>query len=152
MEILAAQPEDLPEILELQRVCYTENAQRYNNFNIQPLTQTLQDFESEIKECTILKAVDQSKIVGSVRAFEKGGTCYIGKLIVHPDFQNKGLGRMLMNRLEMEFENALRFELFTGFRDEKNLYFYQKIGYIPFKQASVTDNLSLVYLEKINLK
>jgi ribosomal protein S18 acetylase RimI-like enzyme len=152
MEILKAQSDDLPEILELQKLCYTENANRYNNFDIQPLTQTLPDIENEYKKCTILKSLHQSKIVGSVRAFEKEGTCYIGKLIVHPDYQNKGIGRMLMNSLELEFGNAKRFELFTGFRDEKNLYFYKKIGYSQFKQVKVNDNLSLVYLEKINLK
>lgn len=52
------------------------------------------------------------KIIGSVRAFEKGETCYIGRLIVHADYQNQGFGTKLLNRIENIF-NSKRFELFT---------------------------------------
>ncbi|WP_198936769.1 GNAT family N-acetyltransferase [Domibacillus epiphyticus] len=34
----------------------------------------------------------RGKIIGSVRAYEKEGICYIGKLMVQPAYQNKGLG------------------------------------------------------------
>lgn len=152
MEILQAQYEDLPEILELQKLCYTENALRYNNFNIQPLVQTFGEIEGEFKAGVILKTIHQNKIVGSIRAVEKDGTCFIGKVIVHPEFQNRGIGRKLMNGLELLFTSVKRFELFTGFRDEKNLYFYQQLGYTQFKTFKVTEAFFLVYLEKINSK
>jgi ribosomal protein S18 acetylase RimI-like enzyme len=149
MEILKAIKEDLAEILDLQKVCYTENAMRYNDFDIHPLTQTIEEIENDFKEGIFLKAIENSKIVGSIRAFEKDGTCYIGRVIVHPDFQNKGIGQNMMNKLEKLFKNTYRFELFTGHRDDKNLYFYQKLGYKPFKQIKINDNLNMVYLEKM---
>lgn len=148
MEILKAQIEDLPQILELQKLCYTENAIRYNDFKIAPLTQTINDFEKEFGDCIILKAVEKSKIVGSIRAFEKNGTCFIGRVIVHPDYQNKGIGGKLMSDIELIFKNVNRFELFTGFRDDKNLYFYNKLGYRQFKQVKINDDFTMIYLEK----
>jgi GNAT superfamily N-acetyltransferase len=148
MKILKAQKEDLPEILALQKLCYYEHAVKYNDFNIPPLTQTLEEIETESGSCIILKAVEETKIVGSIRAFEKDGTCFIGRVIVHPDYQNLGIGRKLMSEIEMLFNGAARFELFTGFRDDKNLYFYNKLGYKPFKNVKVTEDLTLVYLEK----
>ncbi len=88
------------------------------------------------------------KIIGSVRAYTKEGTCYIGRLIVHPDFQNRGIGTDLMNEIERIFNTCRRFELFTGDKSERNLYLYQKLGYKIFKKAKITDQTMVVYLEK----
>ena len=96
MRIKEAEFQDLQTILELQKLCYEENAERYNDFNIPPMVQTLEEIQDEFKNNIILKAENVSKIIGSVRAYEKNGICYIGRLIVHPDFQNKGVGAKLM--------------------------------------------------------
>jgi GNAT superfamily N-acetyltransferase len=86
-------------------------------------------------------------IVGSVRAFEKDGSCYIGRLIVHPGYQNKGIGKKLMKAIEKCFE-GVRFELFTGHLDEKNLTFYEKLSYKKFREEKINDDLRFVYFEK----
>jgi N-acetylglutamate synthase-like GNAT family acetyltransferase len=150
MEIQKAQKNDLEEILELQKTCYKENALRYNDFKIPPMTQTIDQIKTEFESGTILKAIENGQIVGSIRAFEKDGSCYIGRVIVHPDFQNKGIGRQLMVAIEQNYKDISRFELFTGNKDEKNLYFYQKLGYKPFKQVEVNKEISMVYLEKMD--
>jgi ribosomal protein S18 acetylase RimI-like enzyme len=150
MEIAKAQIEDLKQILELQKLCYTENATRYNDFNIEPMTQTMDEIEKDFSKCIILKAFNESNIVGSVRAYQKDGTCYIGRLIVHPANQNQGIGKNLMLEIEKSFKETKRFELYTGFRDEKNLYLYNKLGYAQYKKIEIKAGLSLVYLEKIN--
>jgi GNAT superfamily N-acetyltransferase len=151
MEIINAQIDDLSVILDLQKRCYNENALRYNDFNIAPLTQTIDELEREHTNCLILKAVELSKIVGSIRAFEKDETCYIGRVIVHPDYQNKGIGKKMMIDIEKMFPNVKRYELFTGFHDDKNLYFYNTLGYKQFKQVKINADIEMVYLEKINL-
>jgi ribosomal protein S18 acetylase RimI-like enzyme len=60
--------------------------------------------------------------IGSVRANVKEGTCYIGRLIVHPDFQKRGIGTRLMSEMEKVFNSCKRFELFTGDKSERNLH------------------------------
>jgi Acetyltransferases len=149
MKIKNAELIDLLSILELQKLCYQENAERYNDYKIGPLVQTIYDLKEEFKNSIILKVEDDSKIIGSVRAFEKNKSCYIGRIIVHPDYQNKGIGKKLMVEIENRFPKCVRFELFTGFKDQKNIYFYQKLGYWIFKIEKVTDNLDLIYLEKV---
>ncbi len=86
-------------------------------------------------------------IIGSVRANDQDGTCYIGKLIVHPNHQNKGIGKMLMNAIEGLFQKS-RYELFTGSKSEKNIALYEKLGYKAFKESLITSDFSLVYLDK----
>ncbi|MBT8354522.1 MAG: GNAT family N-acetyltransferase [Desulfofustis sp.] len=80
----------------------------------------------------ILKAMSDGRIVGSVRAYAKEGVCHIGRLVVEPTYQNKGLGSRLLNAIEARFPAATRFELFTGERSKKSLYLYHKAGYEIF--------------------
>lgn len=138
---------DLEEILSLQKLAYQENARRYNDYKISPLMDTIEDLKKESKSKIILKVVQDRKIVGSVRAYEKDGTCFIGKLIVHPDYQNRGIGKKLVEAIEKCFR-GVRYELFTGHLDEKNLMFYGKLGYKIFKTESVSEELKFVYMEK----
>jgi ribosomal protein S18 acetylase RimI-like enzyme len=148
MEIERAMISDAEEILVLQKLAYRSEAEIYNDFNIPPLVQTLESIEKDFENQYFLKAVMDGKIIGSVRAYTKEGTCYIGRLIVHPDFQNRGIGTDLMNEIERIFNTCRRFELFTGDKSERNLYFYQKLGYKIFKKAKITDQTMVVYLEK----
>ena len=148
MEIERAMISDAEEILILQKLAYRSEAEIYNDFNIPPLVQTLENIEKDFENQYFLKAVMEGKIIGSVRAYTKEGTCYIGRLIVHPDFQNRGIGTDLMNEIERIINTCRRFELFTGDKSERNLYFYQKLGYKIFKKAKITDQTMIVYLEK----
>lgn len=148
MEIERAIISDAEEILSLQKLAYRSEAEIYNDFNIPPLVQALESIEKDFENQYFLKAVMDGKIIGSVRAYTKEGTCYIGRLIVHPDFQNRGIGTDLMNEIERIFNTCRRFELFTGDKSERNLYFYQKLGYKIFKKAKITDQTMIVYLEK----
>jgi GNAT superfamily N-acetyltransferase len=106
--------------------------------------------ENEFKNTTILKGMICGEIVGSIRGFADNETSYIGKLIVKRDFQNKGIGRMLLESIESTFKDCNRFELFTGLKSEKNLYLYNKQGYREFKRQVISDSLTMVYLEKVN--
>lgn len=93
MIIANAEFVDLPSILELQKLCYRENAIRYDDFTIPPLMQTIKELQNEFETNIILKVEEQSEIIGSIRAYEKDGTCFIGRVVVHPDHQNKGIGK-----------------------------------------------------------
>ncbi len=55
----------------------------------------------------------------------------------------------LMEDVEMMHRDMARFELFTGSRSTKNLHLYRKFGYHEFRRERLSDNIELVYLEKI---
>jgi len=148
IDILKANQNDLEIILQLQKDCYMTEAEIYNDYNIPPLLQDLKSLENEFKNTAILKSVINGEIVGSVRGFVDNETSYIGKLIVKNGFQNKGIGRLLLDTIESTFKDCNRFELFTGFKSQKNLYLYNKLGYKEFKRQMINDNLTMIYLEK----
>ena len=148
MIIEKATVSDAEELLALQKLAYRSEAEIYNDFSIPPLIQTLESLEEDFKNQLFLKAVLGGRIIGSVRACSKEGTCYIGRLIVHPDFQNRGIGKRLMNDIEKIFNGCKRFELFTGDKSERNLRLYQKLGYRIFKTSKITNQTNIVSLEK----
>jgi ribosomal protein S18 acetylase RimI-like enzyme len=150
MIITLAEKEDLGKILEIQKLAFRSQAEIYSDYSIPPLIQTLEEIEQDFLFQTYLKAAINKKIIGSVRGYEDHNTCYIGRLIVHPAFQNQGYGTKLMAKIESIFKNVERYEVFTGYKDEKNLYLYQKLGYKKFKIEKVHVNLFFEYLEKVN--
>lgn len=150
MKIENVLTEDIAAVLELQKRCYLENGMRYNDLSIPPLCQTPDELKSELDTGAILKVTSKGIIVGSIRAHCKEDTCYIGKLIVHPEYQNQGIGTELLHSIERYFFRVGRFELFTGNKDEKNLYLYKKHGYKEFKQVEISNDLVLIFMEKKN--
>lgn len=139
---------DLLDILELQKLAYQSEAEIYNDYSIPPLTQTLDEIKEDFTFQVFLKAVIKNKIIGSIRVYKEEDTLYIGRLIVHPDFQNQGIGTKLLKEIEAKFNEVKRFELFTGYKSKKNLYLYHKSGYSIFKSEKISENLTLDYLEK----
>jgi ribosomal protein S18 acetylase RimI-like enzyme len=148
-KIIAAKIGDAEKILSIQKLAYRSEAELYGDFNIEPLKQTVNDVEKAFEDYLILKYIEDGELVGSVRAFQKDGTCHIGKLMVHPDFQNKGIGKALMKEIESRF-NTERFELFTGSKSEKNIRFYEKLGYPGFKTEKLEREETLfIFMEKV---
>jgi ribosomal protein S18 acetylase RimI-like enzyme len=151
MEIKKAAYEDLAEVFDLQKLAYQSEAQLLNDFSIQPLTQTLTEAREEFSKynnSVILKLIDEdNKIIGSVRAHEENGRVYVGKLLVHPNYQNQGWGANLLKAIETYFANKT-FELYTTSKSERNLHLYQKIGYKEFKREKATETYDMVFLEK----
>ncbi|MEN6426820.1 MAG: GNAT family N-acetyltransferase [Phycisphaerales bacterium] len=151
MTIVQATVADAPAILHLQRLAYQSEARIYNDYDIPPLTQSAAEIEVEFADHIFLKAItDDQIVVGSVRACERGGTCFIGRLIVHPDHQGRGIGAALIREIESRFRHVERFELFTGHKSERNIRFYQRLGYTTFREDRVTDALRFVFMQKGN--
>jgi GNAT superfamily N-acetyltransferase len=146
--IVKASPDDAGEILALQKKAYQSEAKLNDDWTLPPLTQTLPEVISEFKTKIFLKAVYSDKIIGSVRATLDSGTCQVGRLIVHPDYQGKGIGTSLMSRIEAAFSHAKRFELFTGAKSIHNIRLYQRLGYREYCEEDLSPKVRLVFMEK----
>ncbi|MDR1395299.1 MAG: GNAT family N-acetyltransferase [Deltaproteobacteria bacterium] len=149
MKIELASAKDLPEILKLQKMAFQSEARMLNNYNISPLSQTLEELEYEFNTCIVLVVKEESSdtIVGSIRAYEDRDRVYVGKLVVHPQYQNRGLGTRLLKAVEAYFTNKI-FQLHTTSLSLKNLYLYQKVGYSEFKRERMVNDVFFIYLQK----
>ncbi|MEU7641572.1 MULTISPECIES: GNAT family N-acetyltransferase [unclassified Streptomyces] len=143
---------DAEQILKLQYLCYQPEAELYDDYGIEPLTQTLDSLRAELASGCVVVARLGEEVVGSVRGtVDADGTAKIAKLIVHPRLQRHGLGGRLLAAVEQRLaaeRSAKRYRLFTGHRSEGNLRLYRSHGYAPVGTEQLTHRLSLVTLEK----
>ncbi len=150
VRIEKAVPADAEAILRLQRLAYEGEAEVYHGVLFAPLAETVDDVRAKFADHLVLKAScgGTPQIVGSVRLFLQGDTCHVGRLIVEPALQNRGIGTQLMRAAEGQLPQANRFELFTGQHNHRNIRFYEKLGYRIYKTVPRNERLHWVYMEK----
>ncbi|CAI9397950.1 MULTISPECIES: GNAT family N-acetyltransferase [Citrobacter] len=147
--IVQAKPVDAEDILLLQQMAYQSEALLYQDDSIPALQQTLESLRAQFTNTLLLKAsLAEGRIVGSVRGHVVGNTCHVGRLIVHPNFQRRGIGSDLLNALERQFPDITRFELFTGHKSAGNLRLYRRHGYQEYRREPIHAGLTMIYLEK----
>lgn len=147
MKIEKATQKDLSEILKAQYDAFLIEGINSNDFNIQPLKQSIQEITDEFNNGIILKAVLDNKIIGSVRAKQINNIVYIGKLFILEEYQGRGYAKELMHAIENKFDNC-EFQLFTNFFNNKNVTLYKKLGYIEFKKEKASPKITFIYFKK----
>jgi ech hydrogenase subunit C len=170
---LRADKSDAPEILALQKVAYQSEAEIYGDDSLPALQQTLEDLLNDFdrrpnREATtvlgargttgrpqddpdhvvFLKAVVNGKIIGSIRGYAIEESAYVSRLIVHPYFRGRGIGRRLLDEIEKAFPHVQRFEANTAHQSKHNISQVEKHGYRIFKTEPCTPTVSWVYLQK----
>ncbi len=142
--------EDLPEILELQKAAFYPVSVIAGDGEIQPLKQSYESIIEEWENGIVLKALSGNTITGSVRAYsDENDICHIGKLVVHPDYQNKGLGSQLMHAIEICFDTCSIYRLFTGLVTPNTYHLYSKLGYREINRGNM-HGVDMVFMKKIN--
>lgn len=146
--ITLAKIDDAEEILSLQKRAYESEAKLYNDWTIPPLTQSLSSLQAEILAGGVLKYSQDEVIIGSVRASLQDSKCEIGRLIVEPKFQGRGIGSMLLAAIESKFSQAHSFELFTGSKSEGNIRLYRRHGYEIVATRALSPSVTFVFMTK----
>ena len=132
-EIRLAIPSDAGELFTLQRACWVQEQQANPGVEIPALQESLADVTAWLATDTVLVAHAAGRLVGAVRARqhqgENGPVWDIGRLMVAPDLQGTGLGRVLLEQIEaLAPATTTSFELFTGAGGERNQRIYRKAG------------------------
>ena len=140
---------DAGEIFTLQRAAFVSEAQLYGRADIPTLTQTLDELTGELASNLAVKATLGHRIVGAGRARPDGTTLHIGRLIVAPDQQGRGIGTRLLTALEDLAPPATRtFALFTGHLSVGNLRLYERLGYVEAGREAMGPGVTRVHLTK----
>jgi GNAT superfamily N-acetyltransferase len=148
MRIERAAPADAGEILTVQRAAYVSEAQLYGDPFLPPLVDTLDRVLAVIKGATVLKAVEDGRVVGAVRGQMTRATCVVGRLVGAPDRQGRGIGTALLTALHDAMPEAAAFDLSTGHLSEGNLRLCRRHGYRETQRERVHEHLTLVHLRR----
>jgi len=130
VEVRLAEPADAGELLTLQRACWVQEQLDNPGVEIPALHETLDDLRAWLARDTVLVARAAGRLVGAVRARPREDAWDIGRLMVAPDLQGRGLGRMLLERIEAAAPAGVAsYSLFTGAGSLRNQRLYKKAGY-----------------------
>jgi len=130
-EVIApAVPADAGQVLTLQRACWIQEQQANPGVRIPPLHESLDDVRRWLGESTVLTARRGDRLIGAARARAEGELWNVGRLMVAPDLQGQGLGRVLLEAIEAAAPaGTTTFVLFTGAGSVDNIRFYKRAGY-----------------------
>ncbi len=149
VRLLPATEEDAGEIYTLQLAAFLSEARIYDDLTIPPLAEDPAAGVARLKQGGVLKAVAGTRIVGSVQLTVDGSVGHIGRLIVAPDWQGRGLGARLLRVAErLAPADVTSYELDTGAESDRNLGLYQKAGYREARRQQQTAKVELVVLTK----
>lgn len=75
---------------------------------------------------------DESNLVGMGRILEDGVMCMFYDIGVHPDYQNKGIGKQIMEKLigQVRGKDYVSIGLFPWHDNPSNIPFYEKLGFV----------------------
>ncbi len=142
LDVRAATPADAAELLVLQRACWVrEGLAAQGRWVVPPLVEEHDDVVAGLGEWTTrvarVRSADGSpgRLVASVRGRthpDDATRWEVGRLMVAPDLQGRGLGRELLALAEsLAPGGATHFWLTTGVLEDGNQRFYKRAGYRP---------------------
>ena len=92
--------------------------------------------------CNII-ARESSRIIGIIRVVGDGHSIiYIQDLIVHPDFQRQGIGKALLNAIDLQYPEVYQKVLLTD-ATATNALFYESCGYVNSSSLNCTSYLRI---------
>jgi tRNA (guanine37-N1)-methyltransferase len=130
-EIVAAAPGDAGELFTLQRACWVQEALANDDLaHIPALHESLEDVQAGMTTWSTWVVRSEGRLVGAVRGRLEGDAWDIGRIMVAPDLQGRGLGRALLAHIEaVAAPQATSYLLFTGARSADNIRMYRRAGY-----------------------
>jgi tRNA (guanine37-N1)-methyltransferase len=132
LEVRPATRADAGELFTLTRACWLQELWANPGVPIPALEESFEDAVRGIEEWATFVALAGGRIVGSTRGRLVGdGTVWdVGRVMVAPDLQGRGLGRYLLRLIEDRAPaEAASYELWTGANSLDNIRMYKKAGY-----------------------
>ncbi|EOM76181.1 GNAT family N-acetyltransferase [Rhodococcus rhodnii] len=123
---------DAGEILTLQRAAFVAEAQLHDDLALPALTQTMDELLADLANPAVIVLGIRvvGRLVASARIHVRGDVADLGRLMVVPDLQGRGLGSRLLKAVDSVLPDSVRgVELFTGSRSVGNLRLYRRFGF-----------------------
>jgi tRNA (guanine37-N1)-methyltransferase len=130
VEIRPATRADAGELFTLTRACWLQELWANPGVVIPALEESFDDALRGLDDWTTLVAMAGGRMVGSARGRAEGEVWDVGRVMVAPDLQGRGLGRRLLRLIEEAAPATVTtYSLFTGAGSVDNIRMYKKAGY-----------------------
>ena len=141
--------EDLNELKEMEKACFKELLERYNDGDKNPYNESLERLKSKIENSDYYFIVYDNKNVGAIRIVKmEDNIKKISPLYVLPEYQGKGIAQTTLQMVE-DMYGKEDWVLDTILEEKGNCHLYEKMGYKKTgKYKKISDIETLVYYRK----
>jgi len=130
LDLAPATRADAGELFTLTRACWIQEQWANPGVTIPALGESLDDLVNSLDAWTTWVARAGGRLVGSCRGRAEGEVWDVGRVMVAPDLQGRGLGRYLLDLVEQAAPaEVTSYQLFTGAGSVDNVRMYKKAGY-----------------------
>ena len=131
-EIRNANMDDVDQIIEITTKAFNNyKALSGTKGTLDALEETKENVINDIENKLVLVAYINGHVVGSVRVSVDGDIAYLSRFGVNPDFQNLGIGKALMNLVDinMKVMGVKQIQLHTASKIKSSVCFYYGRGF-----------------------
>jgi GNAT superfamily N-acetyltransferase len=128
---------DASKLAEIQKVSFDDESKHFNNNEIcGPLGYDSVSWQEEMMHnCEYFKVLYNGEIIGGAMIFIESNQVHnLGRIFIDPNYQNQGLGKKVMKKIEGSFPDSTKWWLDTPKWSIKNHYFYTKCGFIKVRE------------------
>jgi tRNA (guanine37-N1)-methyltransferase len=130
LDLRLATRADAGELFTLTRACWLQELWANPGVVIPALEESLDDLVRSLDDWTTFVAHAGARLVGSARGRAEGEVWDVGRVMVAPDLQGRGLGRHLLTAVEEAAPGTVTsYTLFTGAGSVDNIRMYKRAGY-----------------------
>jgi tRNA (guanine37-N1)-methyltransferase len=130
LDLAPATRADAGELFTLTRACWLQEQWANPGVTIPALEESFDDLLASLDVWTTFVARAGGRLVGSARGRAEGTDWDVGRVMVAPDLQGRGLGRYLLTLIEEAAPpEVTSYSLFTGAGSTDNIRMYKKAGY-----------------------
>jgi ribosomal protein S18 acetylase RimI-like enzyme len=150
MEPLRLGLPDAGELLTLQRAAFVPEARAHGTLDLPPLVEGFDEIHAALRDpaCLSWGFREAGRLVAGVRIRVAGAVGEVGRLVVAPDQQSRGLGSTLLLAAEERLPRGVTLlRLFTGEYSAGPLRLYRRLGYRE-THRSPEGSYHIVHFEK----
>ncbi|WP_100065356.1 GNAT family N-acetyltransferase [Miniphocaeibacter massiliensis] len=154
VEFVNVNKENISEFYKIQKICFKDLYNKYNDDG-NPYKESLEGLINKLSRNNnyLYLIYLRNELVGGVRIVTDNRIGRIAPMFVLPKYQNKGIGKQILLKIESLYNSIEHWELDTIKEENKLVKFYKSLGYLETgKEKFINENMNIVYLEKINNK
>ncbi len=148
--------EDADILLEIQKKSFQESLELYKDYETNPANESAEKIAYKIRNHFYYVITADDIMIGGIHAYKKDNNhCYLNRIYIHPDYENKGIGSKAMEFLlyHEDFRDVELWTLDTPHKSYKNHSFYEKLGFVRTGEVKeVSAELKLIHYEKVMKK
>ena len=124
---------DIDFILKLKELCFKWYIEIIYGWDIKTQREkTIHELDKHINDMRIIKL--ENKDIGVTTFYEKEGTYVVGLIIIHPDYQNKGIATNVINEYINIAKNENKRIIIKTYKKNPARKLYKRLGFELYKE------------------